>query len=154
MDEILGFGELKIGQGVKARGKWSEGNHFGAIEISVKPPAVDASIETTIQEVDHQNKTLGIFDRKVALPKEIKVNGPQDPPYALEDLRPGVTVKLKGKYSAEEGFLPDKIKVREARNFNIDLLKGNIDDIDRESKILNVAGFNIKISPKTIISGL
>ena len=154
MDEILGFDELKIGQGVKARGKWSEKNHFGAIEISVKPPAVYASIETTIQEIDHQNHMMGIFDRKITLPKEIDVKGLQGDGNNLEALHTGLTVKLKGKYSAEEGFLPDKIKVRETRNFNIDLLKGNIDDIDRESKILNVAGFNIKISPKTIISVL
>ena len=154
MDEILGFNELKIGQRVKARGKWSTENSFGVVEISVRPPSDGASIETTLQEIDPQNQTLEIFDRKVALPKEIEIKGLQDGHKDLKDLSPGVMVKLKGKYSPQAGFLPEQIKVKETRTFNIDLLQGNINSIDLESKVLNVAGFTLKVNRKTMITGL
>ncbi|MCI0694726.1 DUF5666 domain-containing protein [candidate division KSB1 bacterium] len=153
MSQFIGFDCLKAGQRVKVKGKPSEDSTFVAGEISIKNRADQAKIEGVIQRLDHQKNTLRIFNRDFALPGDIQVKGLQHNLIDLKELKTGDVVKLKGKYSASNGLMPEKIILKETMGFNVDELHGAIDKIDRAQKTLEVTGFTVVVNEKTAIEG-
>jgi hypothetical protein len=152
MDEIIGFKDLKIGQFVKVKGKPGEGGTFTALEITVKPPKNHSEIVGLLQSLDPPN-ALRILNLQLAVPNAITVTDLDENTIGLHDLKPNGMVKIKGKYSAAEGFLPAKIQMYETKAFNIERLQGTIEKIDVENKTLQVVGFKVMVSRKTTIEG-
>jgi hypothetical protein len=124
-----------------------------AWEISIKNPDDQAKIEGVIQRLDHHKNTLRIFNRDFALPGDIQVKGLQHNLIGLKELKTGDVVKLKGKYSASNGLLPEKIILKETMGFNVDELHGTIGEIHRAQKTLELAGFKVVVNEKTAIEG-
>jgi hypothetical protein len=153
MNQFIGFDCLKVGQRIKVKGRPSEDSTFVAWEISIKNRADQAKIEGVLQCLDHQKNTLRIFNRDFALPSDIQVKGLQHNLIGLNELKTGEVVKLKGKYSASNGLMPEKIILKETMGFNVDELHGDIDKIDRKQKTLEVTGFTIVVNEKTAIEG-
>ena len=154
MHYFIGFEELEVGQRLKIKGKLDGGGEFMALEISMKAPKDQAEIEGMVQDIDHQEKTLRILNREVALSNGIGIRDLQGHVLGLEGLKVGDMVKLKGKYSESQGFIPARIKMKETMaSFNIEELQGVINEVDQEKKTLNVVGFTVAISEKTTIEG-
>jgi hypothetical protein len=144
------FNDLKIGQRVKVIVTPDEDNTFVALEIDLdidkNARENKAVIESLIQSSDHQKKTLHLLNREFALPGDIRIRDLQHSVISLKDLKVGDRVKLEGKYSTRQGFVPEKIKVKVGKGFNIGKLQGQIDKIDQEKKTLELVGFTVKIN--------
>jgi hypothetical protein len=146
---LLRFNDLKVGQRVKVRSMTDKDGEFVALtihrDISKKARADKAVIESFIQSIDHQRKTLHLLNREVALPDGIVMKDSQRNFIGWEALKVGDWVKLQGKYSARKGFVPEKIKVKASRGFDVGKLQGKIDKIDQEKKTLDLAGCTLRI---------
>ncbi|MGH7596195.1 MAG: DUF5666 domain-containing protein [bacterium] len=153
MSQFIGFDYLKVGQKIKVKGKSSEDNTFVASEISVRYSDDQAKIAGVLQRLDHQKKTLRLFHRDFVLPAAIQVKGLQHNFIDLKELKAGDVVKLKGKYSASNELMPEKIIMKETMGFNVDELYGAIDKIDRAQKTLEIIGFTVVVNEKTTING-
>lgn len=149
---MIRFNDLKVGQRVKVKGKPGEDGAFLASEISTKAPADQAVIQGLIQRIDHQKNTLRLFNREFVLPDGVAIKDSQRQILGLKDLKAGDMVQLKGRYSESEGFVPEKIKLQEASDFDLAELQGDINKIDREKKTLVVVGFTVTVSDDTKIS--
>ena len=154
MDEIIGFNNLKVGQQVKVKGQPGPQGTFAAFEIEIKPPKEQAAIIGLVQNVDLRYNTLRILDRQITVTDASVITDLNDRLIGMVDLKPANRVKLKGKYSEPEGFMPEKIEVTETMGFNIDKLEGAIDDLDVANKILKVIGFTVQANRKTVIEGI
>lgn len=153
MEKIIGFNDLKVGQRVKVKGKPGESGTFAALEISVKAPAEYSEIEGLIQSFDAQKNALRIMNRDLTLAGNVEVKTLQPSPSGLQALKAGDMIKLKGKYSEAQGFVPEKIKVKQSFGFNVEELQGDINKIDYENKTLQVNGFAVAANAKTTIEG-
>ncbi len=151
MEKVIGFNDLEVGKRVKAKGKPGESGTFLALEIATKTPSDQAEIEGLIQSINHQQNTLHILNREIAVPNSIEVKDVNSNSVGFKNLKAGNMVKLKGKYSEAKGFVVEKIKIKETMGFTIEELQGNIDKIDREKKTLQVVGFTVVVNEKTTI---
>jgi len=148
MDQIIGSNDLKVGQRVKVSGKPGEDGVFVARKICQEAPADDSEIEGLIRSIDHQKNILRLFNREFVLPDSIAVKDLQGNSIDLKDLKAGEVVKLKGTYSTLNGFVPEKIKMKESTGFDLAELQGDIDKIDQEQKTLDVVGFTVSFNEK------
>jgi ADP-heptose:LPS heptosyltransferase len=154
MDQSIEFNDLKVGQRVKVKGSPDEDAVFVALKIGLVAPADDSEIEGLIQSIDHRKNTLRLLNRDFILLDGITVKDSHRNIIGLKDLKVGDSVKLKGKYSGPEGFVPKKIKRQETTGFDLEELQGNIDKIDREKKILNVVGFTVRARNNTVMNDI
>jgi hypothetical protein len=147
---LLKFNDLKVGQRVKVRSMPGGDGAFVALAIDLdlgqKAREDEAVIESLIQGIGHQKKTLHLLNREFALPNGIIIKNSQGNIISFEDLKVGDWAKLEGKYSARKGFVPEKIKVKVGKGFDIGKLQGKIDKIDQEKKTLELVGFTVKIN--------
>ena len=151
MDQIIGFNDLKVGKRMKVRGMLGEDGVFVAQKICQEVPADDAEIEGLIQSINYQTNTLRLVNREFISPDGIVVKNLQGNIIGLKDLKAGEVVKLKGKYSALKGFVPEKIKMKKPTGLGLAELQGDIDKIDKEQKTLEVVGFKVRFNEKTAI---
>jgi hypothetical protein len=150
MSQATEFNVLQTGQMVQAKGKF-EGGKLVAHEISVEDPDDDTSIEGSVQSIDYEKNMLRILDREISLPKGIVVKDRQRNDTDVKSVKVGDIVKLKGQYSAANGFVPEKIKIQEAMGSQVQELQGTANKIDREKKTLDLVGFTVQATEKTII---
>ena len=153
MDQVFGFVDLKAGQRVKAKGKPGENGSFMALEIKVKTPDDQVAVEGLLQSIDQQNNTLCLLYRDFVLPDGIAVKHLQHNLIGLCGLKVGDMVKLKGRYTAVNGFVLEQIKMQETMGFNIEELQGNLNSIDLEKQTLDVLGFTVMVNKRTMIRG-
>jgi hypothetical protein len=151
MDEIIGFKDLKAGQWVSAKGKMADHRTFTALEVELQFSKAQAEIEGLIQNIDLRNNTLQILNRQYALPHNAVIKALDGKTAGLQELKPMTLARLMGKYSAASGFIPQTIKIKRTKDFNIEKLKGAIERIDPEKKTLQLLGFTVTLSQKTII---
>ncbi|GEM_PF-5212839 len=146
-DSNFGLGGLQVGKRVKVKGSLSDDGTFQAIEINLeadtKASVDEISIEGLIQSTNHEKRTLRLLNREVTLPDGIEVKDSQSNAIDLRDLKAGDTAKVKGKYWNGVGFMPEKIKKKENKGFDIDELQGVISKIDSEKKTFDLAGITI-----------
>jgi len=140
LDQIIGFDDLKIGQRVKIKIKPGKDGALVALKIRARDPDEEIEIEGLIQGIDQQKNTLRLLNRDFTLPD-----------YGLNGLKAGDRVKLKGMFSETQGFMPEKIKMKETTNFKTEEVQGDINKIDREKKTLEVIGFTVIVNENTII---
>jgi len=153
MEKTIGFNNLKVGQRVKVKGKPVEGNSFSALEVSIKPGDEDCALEGKIQSLDPAKNSLRLLNRDFMVNGGVDIRNVQRQPIALQNLKAGDIVKLKGPYSESKGFAPVKVKMQESKGFNIEELQGKINQIDAGAKTLDVLGFTIVVNDKTEIEG-
>jgi len=153
MGEAIGFNTLKVGQRVKVKGKPAKDGSFVALEVSIKSADENAACEGKIQGLDPQKNSIRLMEREFILPSGIEIANVQRKAITLGDLKVGDVVKLKGAYSASQGFTPVKVKMQEFKGFSIEELQGDIQQIDPAGKTLNVLGFTIITNEKTEIEG-
>lgn len=151
MAQIPGFEGLQPDQRVKLKGKFDEEGVFTAFEVTLRSHDENASIVGLIQEIDHASHTIQLLNRKLKVPADIEVTDFIQNDVRFEDLKPQTMVKIKVKYTAPDTLEPLLIKVRETLGFNIDKLKGEIESIDRDQKIIRVLGFHVRLTEKTVI---
>jgi hypothetical protein len=155
MEEIIGFDNLKLGQRVKVKGKLGREGIFTALEIDLRSSKGQAAITGLLQHVDLRRNALHVLDRTIALPDNVEITDLNNRAISIVDLKPMSLMKLKGRYTGLEGFVPEKIEVKEAiTGFNIDKLEGAIDHLDGENKTLGVIGFTVTANRKTVIEGI
>jgi hypothetical protein len=153
MEKTIGFNNLKVGQRVKVKGKPAEGNSFSALEISIKPGDEESALEGKIQSLDPEKNVLRLMNRDFVLNGSVEIKNVQRQAITLKNLKAGDIVKLKGPYSAANGFAPVKAKMQEPKGFNIEELQGHINKIDAAAKTLDVLGFAVAVNDKTEIEG-
>jgi hypothetical protein len=147
---VIDFNDLKVGHRVKVKGKPGENGAFVALKISVKEPEDEAAIEGLIRSVDDQKNTLRVLTREFVLTNGIEIKGSNHNFIGVNDLKIGDRVKLKGRYSPLTGFVPEKIKLQESADFQMEELQGDIDKVDREKNTLEVIGFTVKANEETV----
>ena len=145
------FDDLQVGQALKISGKFREGVGFLAVEILLEPAIEDDEIAAPLQGVDLQRQSVRLFNCDISLPAGMEIKDLKGNRVALNALTPGVMVKLKGAYDEAAGFVPQKIKIRETLEFNIEELQGAIDKIDRTRKRLQVNGIPVVVNANTVI---
>ena len=153
MEDIIGFSNLAVGQRAKIKGKPEHSGQFVALEIAMKAPAEHAEIEAIVQNVNANQKTVRVLNRDITIPDGVVVKDLNRNDVGLQDLRSGQMAKLKGKYTAADGLVVEKIKMKETMGFNVEELQGNIDEIDKDKKTLLVNGFTVIVNEKTMIEG-
>jgi glycosyltransferase involved in cell wall biosynthesis len=138
------FNNLQVGQKLKARGIPGRDDDFLAFEIFSEDPADVAIVQGFVQSIDHQSSTLRILNRDLILPGG-----------DLKALKVADRVRLWGKYSEPEGFMPENIKIMDSAIdsavIGIEELRGIVSGIDRESGIIHVNGFAVVVNEKTRI---
>jgi hypothetical protein len=155
MEEVIGFNNLKLGQRVKVKGKLGSEGIFTALEIDLRTSKGQAAITGLLQHVDLRRNALHVLDRSILLPDNVVITDLNDRATSIVDLKPMSQLKLKGRYSGLEGFVPERIEVKETiTGFNIDKLEGVIDHLDAENKTLRVIGFTVTANRKTVIEGI
>jgi len=154
MSAIVGFNDLKVGQRVKVKGKSGEDGKFTALEVNIKPSEDGAALEGKVQGVDTQKNTIRLLFRDIAMQNGVVIKNIQRNDIGLKDLKADDVIKVKGAYSAAKGFVPEKIKMQEARGFNIEEMQGQIDSVDQAGKMIEVLGVAVQISEKTEIEGI
>jgi len=147
----LGFNELKVGHAVKIKGVSGQDDIVEALEINLKAPADQVVIEGLIQEVDYKNGLLKLAHRKFVLPDGIAIEDVRRNSIGLKDLKTGMRAKLKGIYSELTDFVPEKIKKKKLKSFNLEELQGAIDKIDRENRTFDLLGFKVRVNERTVI---
>lgn len=140
---------LHVGQAVSITGKYLPGEGFLAVEIS--PGEAEAEIMCPIHTFDAQRNLLRVFDQTYVLSPHVEVKGLDGDPTGWAALQAGRMIKLKGKFEPEQGFLPEKIKLRDTREFNIEEMQGVISRIEPETRRLHVNGIPILINERTIL---
>jgi hypothetical protein len=151
MEQTIGFNDLKVGQRLKVKGELGDDGVFVALEINIKAQEEETAIDGLIQRIDHQKNTVRLLNREFVLPDGIAIKDLQRHSIGLQDLKAGDRVKLKGKYSKSERFVPEKIKIQETTDFDLAELQGSINKIDLEMKILDVLGFTVMVNENTSI---
>ncbi len=151
MAATIGFTNLKTGQRVKVKGKPASNGSFEAMEVELKPPDDTAALEGKIQSLDAQKNSLRLMNRDFAIASGVEIKNAQRQSINMAALRVGDIVKLKGNYSATQGFMPVKVKMQEPKGFGIEELQGNIDKIDADKKTLDILGFSVIATDKTEI---
>ena len=153
MFEFMGFKELQVGQRLKVKGNPAADGKFVALEITVKPPSDKTEIEGVIQQVNVPTRTIQMLNREFTLPSDVSIKDLDRNFVSLEVLKPGDIVKLKGNYAPEQGFIPEKVKMKENVGFVVEELQGTIDKIDYANRTLEMAGFTVVVTEKTEIEG-
>lgn len=141
--------KLQVGQAVSLTGKYFVGEGFLAVEIS--PGESEAEITCPIHTFDAQHRVLRVFDHAFTLSPQIEVKNLEGAPTGVAALQTGRMVKLKGKFEQARGFLPEKIKLRETREFNIEEMQGVITHIEREAQRFFINGIPVLINDRTIL---
>jgi len=149
--ELIEFNGLRLGQAVKISGKYREDAGFLAVEIALAPPAGDAELESVVQSVDLKRNLLRLCNQSIALLNDIELKDMDGHQTGLPALKPGVMIKLKGKYAASTGFVPTRIKLRETLEFNIEQVQGVIEKINRPQRTFQVNGMTILVAANTVI---
>ena len=140
---------LHVGQAVSITGKFLPGEGFLAVEIS--PGDTEAEIMCPIHTFDAQRNLLRVFDQTSALSPQVELKGLNGDLAGWAALQAGSMIKLKGKFEPAQGFLPEKIKLRETREFNIEEMQGVISRIELEARRIHVNGIPILINEQTIL---
>lgn len=148
------FSELVPGQWVKIAGKTMPGCGFQAVEIVLEPSDGSPKLEGELQAIDPIKRRLHFFDRELPLTDGIAIEWEGDRPATLEELLPGVVVKVKGTYQEGGRFVPKKIKVKPGLEFNIEELQGAIEAVDRQHGQFEVNGVRIFVNEKTIFQAV
>lgn len=144
------FDYLRIGQAVKISGKYRDGAGFLAVEIALEPSTVDAEIECLLQSVDLKCRLLRLCNQSIPFPEDLDLKDVEGNQVGLAALKPGVMVKLKGKYAAS-GFVPKKMKLPETLEFNVEQVQGVIEKMNRAQKTFQVNGVTILVAANTVI---
>lgn len=147
---LINLNELKTGDFVKICGKFRNAIGFLAVEITLETIGDEGEIECIIQEVDRRRKLLRVCDRDIFIPDGIEMKDEDGEAVNSMALKSGDMIKLKGVF-ATGGFLPRKIKLRPAKEFNIEQVQGTIDRIDYDRQSLMINGINVLVTAKTVI---
>ena len=153
MSKLIRFENLREGQSIKVEGKYCKNGKVIAVEINLRPPENNDVIIGMIEKVDRQNQRLRIFGNDFFLKNGIEIRDLNYNRTGIDALDSQAMVKLKGKYTAFEGFVTEKLKLQETLAFNIDKLKGKIEKIDREAGTLKINGITISVNDQTTIEG-
>ncbi len=153
MEKIFGFDELKTGQSVKVKGMSGSNGTFQAHEIKIKPSIEQAVMEGKLSGIDVAEKAIQLMNQTIRLKDGVEIRNTQRQSIQLQDLKVGDIVKLKGSYSADEGFVPVRVKMQDSSGFDLDELQGSIQNIDAANKTIQVNGFTVVINGDTEIEG-
>ncbi len=151
MSQFIDFAELQEGQYVKIAGKFFPDTGFLAVEIVVEPVQGDDKIEAVLQKVDLQRNRIQVLNQELSLETVGWIQNTDNEPEKTAMLSPGTLVKIKGRYDEKQGFIPEKMKLKETLEFNIEELQGRILWVDREKRRLVVNGIPIVANGKTIL---
>ncbi len=148
---IAWFDNLRVGQKLKVRGTPGRDEEFLAFEIFLEDPADVAIVQGFVQSIDHQASTLRILNRDLILPGGVEVKDSQNRTSDQKAIKVTDRVRLWGKYSGAEGFMPENIKIMDSAAIGMEELRGIVSGIDREAGILQVNGFAVVANEKTRI---
>jgi hypothetical protein len=140
---------LHEGQAIAVTGKYLLGEGFLAVEIS--PGEAEAEITCLIHAFDAQRRFLRIFEHTLALAPQVEVKDLEGELQGFAALQAGRMIKLKGKFEPAQGFQPEKIKLRETREFNIEEMQGVITRVEREAQRVYLNGIPVLINDRTIL---
>ncbi len=140
---------LRVGQAVSLTGKYLRGEGFLAVEIS--PGEAEAEITAPIHAFDAERCLLRVFEHALPLPQHLEVKGLDGEPSGFAALHAGRMIKLKGAFEPARGFVPEKIKLRETREFNIEEMQGVITQIERDAQRIYINGVSVLINERTIL---
>ena len=62
-------------------------------------------------------------------------------------------IKIVGRAADADGFLVESVQIEAMTDFSIEKLQGRVGGVDRDRRILNVAGVTVRVSPRTMVEG-
>lgn len=148
---IVWYDNLQVGQKLRVKGTPGQDDKFLAFEVFSEGPADLAIVQGFVQGIDHQSNTLRILNRELILPGGVEVRDSQSRITDRKAIKATDRVRLWGKYSEPEGFMPGNIKIIDSAAVGIEELRGIVSRIDRENRILHVNGFAVVVNEKTRI---
>ena len=151
MSRFLTFADFNEGQYIKVSGKYFEDRGFLAVEAILQPAKGSIKIESLLRDVDLHARTFRILNQEFALTCLEQIRDLENNSISSESLSAGTLVKLKGKHSAANGFMPQYLKIKETLEFNVEEVEGKIDRVDPENKTIFVNSVPIVFNEKSII---
>ncbi|RMG63383.1 MAG: hypothetical protein D6715_11290 [Calditrichaeota bacterium] len=147
---FLSLDEVHPGHYVKISGKYRSGMGFLAVEIEYEMGS-EWVLESLLQGVDGDGARLRLCDRWWQIPAGCSFKDESGQMAALRQLRPGQLIKLKGKLGPEEDFKIEKVRVKETLEFNVEMLKGTIQQVHPEHGQLVLMGIPVYLDSRTVI---
>ncbi|MDQ7053602.1 MAG: hypothetical protein Q9P14_12150 [candidate division KSB1 bacterium] len=151
MSHFIEFDELQEGQYLKIAGKLLPDSGFLAVEIVVEPSPGNDKIEAELQHVDLRRKRIKVLNQELPLEPVVEIRDADSGQTDWKALKPGTLVKIKGRYEDGRGFVPEKMKLKETLEFNVEELQGRLLFVDRTNRQLVVNGIPIRANGKTIL---
>jgi hypothetical protein len=146
------FSALKEGQWVKVKGM-AENGSFVAHEIKIRPAAEQSVMEGKLDGINTEDHSISLMNVSVSLDEAIVVKNAARESIELDALKVGEIIKVKGSYEKGEGFKPVKLKLQEPKGIDYNELQGYIENLDADSKTVDVIGIKVSLSDHTEIEG-
>ena len=152
MSDFIEFEQLQPQHYVKISGKYMDREAvFLAVELVLEPSDGEDKYEALLQEVQAEQRTIKILGQTLRIPERLKIQNLDEQEVGMDRLKKGTMVKIKGSYDPGAGFKPDKIKIKETKEFNIEELQGKVLRVDRATKQLVVNGVPVRVNQKSIL---
>lgn len=150
---IVGLSELRPGQRVKVKGTESQGT-FVALEVELRPTKDVAKLEALVEDVDRERREIVVLGCRIAVPPDAEIQEEDGTPASFDAVAARALVKLSGQYSANGGFRLESIRLKEPLAFNILKIQGTIERVDSDQGLLELLGFAVTLTPRTVIEGV
>jgi hypothetical protein len=153
--EPLGIDDLEVGMVVAVEGRPTELGVV-ALEIRIVENLNDFELKGEIQSIDSGARLLVLMGFTVHVHEEAEIKGTQGRSLELEDLSPGLWVKVEGTIEGAR-MIASEIRVRQALMFRANVnFEGIITEIeDSTLKVAQQGGSTavVRISLATIVKG-
>ncbi|MFQ5627328.1 MAG: DUF5666 domain-containing protein [bacterium] len=146
------FSALKQGQWVKVKGMTENGD-FVAHEIKIRPAGEQSVMEGKLVEINTENPSISLMNVSVGLNEDVVIKNVARQAVELNTLQVGEIVKVKGNFDANEGFKPVKLKLQESKGIDYNELQGFIDNLNEDSKTVDVLGVKVSLNDNTEVEG-
>ena len=120
-----------------------------AVGIEPQPARARAVVEATVERLGPED-ALHLLGSTVRLAPGVRVSGPDGRPAERTGIAAGTRLWLGGSWTPDNGFVADEVRVRPRREFEIDKVAGPSSGHDPGRRQLEIAGFTVTTSERTM----
>ena len=107
-----------------------------------------------IQDIDYEKREIRVCDNDFTVSSDVMVKDLLRLDTDFTTLKAGTMVKVKGTYTPGVGLAPHLLKMKETFAYNIDKLKGDIEQVNADQKTFLINGYTVQVNAKTVIEGI
>ena len=120
-----------------------------AVGIEPQPARARAVVEATVERLGPED-AVHLLGSTVRLAPGARVSGADGQPAERMGIAAGTRLWLGGSWTPGAGFVADEVRVRRRREFEIDKVAGPSSGHDPEAQRLEIAGFTVTTSERTM----